>query len=174
MEEIWKTIPEIEGIGEISSSGLFKYYNWHNTGKEVITKGNLQKSGHYYAGFRKDGKPQNQPIHRLVALAFIPIPERLKHIPAEKLDVHHIDGNPANNSVSNLMWVTRKEHNDLHKTKEIEMLSMDWQHEAFFKSVKEAVEKTGAWQGNISSCISGKLKSTGGHRWRYKEPEPTE
>lgn len=160
-EMIWKIIPEIEGIGEISTSGLFKHYNWHNTGKEKITVGNLQKCGHYYANFRKDGKPKTKPIHRLVALAFIPNPEN-------KPEVHHIDGNPANNNVNNLMWVTRKEHNDLHKTKEIEMFSMCGQHEAYFNSVKEAVEKTGLWQGNISSCLAGKLKSTGGHIFRYK------
>ena len=47
-------------------------------------------------------------IHRIVAKAFIPNPENKK-------EVHHIDVNPYNNNADNLMWVTNREHNDIHK-----------------------------------------------------------
>lgn len=43
----------------------------------------------------------NKLVHRLVAEAFIPNPKNL-------LEVHHIDGNPQNNHVSNLEWFSRK------------------------------------------------------------------
>lgn len=46
-------------------------------------------------------------VHRLVAQAFI-----------TNLDgfdcVHHIDGNPANNNVSNLLWISASEHSRMH------------------------------------------------------------
>lgn len=37
-----------------------------------------------------------------------------------------------------------------------------------YKSVKEAAEKTGLIKQNISACLTGKYKTTGGFSWRYK------
>lgn len=47
-------------------------------------------------------------IHRLVAQAFIPGF-------SEELQVHHIDENKGNNNVSNLICMTKEEHQHLHK-----------------------------------------------------------
>ena len=37
-----------------------------------------------------------------------------------------------------------------------------------YKSVKEASEKTGLIKQNISACLTGKYKTTGGFSWKYK------
>lgn len=52
--------------------------------------------------FRKDICLPTE-THRLVALYFIPNPEL-------KPQVNHIDGNPLNNNISNLEWVTAQEN----------------------------------------------------------------
>lgn len=50
----------------------------------------------------------NYKVHRLVAAAFVKNPDG-------KPIVHHIDGNSLNNSADNLMWVTAKEHKNIHR-----------------------------------------------------------
>ena len=50
-----------------------------------------------------EGNLKNFAIHRLLAEYFIPNPEG-------KEIVHHIDGNPLNNNLSNLAWVTQQEN----------------------------------------------------------------
>ena len=52
---------------------------------------------------KEDGGDTNYPVHRLVAYAFLRKDEL-----ADEVD--HIDGNPANNRVENLRWVTHIEN----------------------------------------------------------------
>lgn len=40
-----------------------------------------------------------------------------------------------------------------------------------YKSVKDAVIKTGIAQASISSCLSGRLKTAAGFIWKYLEPQ---
>lgn len=163
-ETIWKSIPEIDGIGEISNDGWFKYYNWCRTGKEKITRGSNTGDGHYAV--------QTILVHRLVAKAFVPIPERYEGITVDDLVVHHDDENPANNNADNLRWMTLAEHKALHASKAIEMLSMDWEHEAYFPSAAECQRQTGISASSISQLCngSGRRKSAGGHRFRHVIP----
>lgn len=51
--------------------------------------------------------PQVGNVHVLLAKAFIPNPEN-------KEIVHHINGNPLDNRLENLMWVTRSQHRAIH------------------------------------------------------------
>lgn len=97
MEEIWKDIKGFEDIFIINNFGKIKN---KLTNKKVSTS---FSRGYETCGLYYKGKTYTKKVHRLVAEAFIPNPEN-------KLQVHHIDENPSNNSVKNLMWVTPKEH----------------------------------------------------------------
>ena len=63
----------------------------------------LCKNGYYYVDLQRNGLKKKIPIHRLIALHFIPNPEN-------KRTVNHKDGDKTNNSLSNLEWATDSEN----------------------------------------------------------------
>jgi hypothetical protein len=88
-----------------------KNYNCYEINEEgQVRRGNrilkIQKhtNGYPYVVLCENGKPKSYRIHRLLADAFIPNPEK-------KPAINHIDSNRENNSLSNLEWVTTSENN---------------------------------------------------------------
>jgi hypothetical protein len=69
----------------------------------LIMKQSKQKNGYYRVNLWKNGKRKTHYVHRLVASAFIPF-ENGKDF------VDHKDGEPTNNSVTNLRWATRQQN----------------------------------------------------------------
>lgn len=65
------------------------------------------KDGYLCLGLVSEGKRKQYKVHRLVAFKYLPNPEN-------KPQVNHKDGNPANNTTSNLEWVTGVENTN-HK-----------------------------------------------------------
>lgn len=116
--EVWKKIDWIEGIPpiyEVSDSGLVRtmeyrrsYKNTNNIAvyKERIKKQQVDKYG-YKRVMLYGKKPFKKfvPVHRLVAVAFIPNPNNYPQI-------NHRDENRQNNDVSNLEWCTCEYNNN--------------------------------------------------------------
>lgn len=111
--EIWKDIPDYEGLYQVSNSGkvksLFRVINCKNgslkTIRERIVASNLDKDGYLKVRLSRDSKGKNFFVHQLVAIAF------LNHKPCGmKLVVDHIDRDRTNNNLTNLRIVTNREN----------------------------------------------------------------
>lgn len=98
--EQWKDIPGFENKYQISNTGAVKS-SCRN--KEIIMSPALNTFGYPKVGLYKDSKYTSATVHRLVAEAFIDNPDN-------KPQINHIDGNKANNNVSNLEWCTNSEN----------------------------------------------------------------
>lgn len=71
----------------------------------AMLKQTLSKRGYYVITLRIGGKRKTANVHRLLAETFILNPDNKPH-------VLHKDGNPLNNSLSNLYWGTAKENHE--------------------------------------------------------------
>jgi hypothetical protein len=102
------------------------------------------------------------PLHRLLALKFIPNPEG-------KAQVNHKDGNKLNNSLDNLEWVTHQENlyhamdNGLHHWGRTKIKSSDG---IIYSSQAEAARALSTHQGNIARALRTKGKCAG-RTWEY-------
>lgn len=112
MEEIWKDVPDYEGLYKVSNWGnvksLFRYVHVRNKAyrpiKERILRPSVVKDGYLEVILCPNPKVRKHfRVHRLVALAFL---KNTNNYP----EIDHIDGNPKNNRVENLRWVTRKQN----------------------------------------------------------------
>lgn len=97
-KEIWKDIPEYEGLYQVNQWGdIYSLY----THKKL--KWSLHKDGYKQYNLHKNKKSYIMTAHRSVALAFIPNPDNLPL-------VNHKDENKLNCYVGNLEWCGN--HND--------------------------------------------------------------
>jgi hypothetical protein len=79
------------------------------TGKERVLKLRstyIPKSGYWLVQPYLDGKRKAIYLHRFILTAF------KGEAPELGMECHHIDNDTSNNSISNLMWVTRQENID--------------------------------------------------------------
>lgn len=125
-----KKLNTVEGFEKLSdiyyiadSGELLSYRN----GKRRVLKPMVSSKG--YLKYWRNGKSFS--IHQAVAKAFIPNPDK-------KEQVNHIDGNKANNDVSNLEWVNN-----------LENMRHSW--EIGLRKPKKGAENY-QWEGSHSNC----------------------
>jgi hypothetical protein len=98
MEEIWKDIPEYEGLYQVSNLGRVKSLMFN---KEKILK-QANTNGYLQVRLCKN-KIKKFLVHQLVSMAF------LNHKPCGfNLVIDHINDNPSDNRVENLQIVTNR------------------------------------------------------------------
>lgn len=114
-EEIWKDVPNYDGLYKVSNFGNVKSYDRefiNGMGYKCLRKGkvlsqSISQSGYHYCTFIKPCDTKNKKIqtHQIVAMAF------LNHSPkGHKMVVDHIDNNKLNNNLYNLQLVTNREN----------------------------------------------------------------
>lgn len=106
--EEWKEIVGTEGKYYISNQGRIKSYQGYEA---IILRPYSNKSGYLRVDIKEDGKRQSKLVHRLVAAAWLPMPERLD------LQLHHKDFNKNNNAADNLEFLAAAEHMKKHREK---------------------------------------------------------
>lgn len=110
--EIWKEIKDYPNY-MVSNLGRVKSLNYNRTGVEQIRKLKKNDKGYLSINLSKNNNVKWFFVHRLEAIAFdLPIPEHLKNIPIEKLEINHKDENPQNNYLDNIEWTDSKGNKD--------------------------------------------------------------
>ena len=170
MDEIWRDIQGYKGLYQISNKGRVKSLK---CGKERILKPGIDGYGYMFVCLYNDNARKYFKIHRLVTQAFVSNPEN-------KPQVNHLDENKKNNCVDNLEWATAKENNNFGTRNERAGYSLSIPIIQYSKSGEFIREWTGAHEvervlgidnSHIIACCKGKLKSSGGFIWRYKEKD---
>lgn len=174
--EIWKDVKGYEGLYRVSNLGRLK--RTFKNGREHFLSGKTDKDGYISVILSRNCRKKHCRLHRLVAEAFIPNPEA-------KALVNHKDKNVRNNVVNpedlygastNLEWATPSENvahgfatgRNVHKTS-VEQYTKDMVHIATWDAIQDAARELGLKHSNISACCAGRLKTSGGYIWRYKE-----
>jgi hypothetical protein len=111
--EIWKDIPNYEGLYQISNLGRVKslgriIINGKGksfVSKEKILKYNKSSNGYSYVVLYRKSKTKIKSIHQLVAMVF------LNHTPnGHKLVVDHINEIKTDNRLENLQIISQREN----------------------------------------------------------------
>lgn len=114
--ERWLPVPGYEGLYEVSDHGRVRVldrvvYKHNRVGgplvrffyKSKLLKGSRQQRGHLTVCLQEDHAKTQCYVHRLVLEAFV-------GCAPEDAECRHLNGNPADNRLSNLVWGTRAEN----------------------------------------------------------------
>lgn len=137
-------------------------YYVSNTGKVRDNKGNILGTYPSSQGeYRKvtlviNRKSNPMQLSRVVAEAFIPLPDGFTHV--DQLQVDHINRQTLDNRVENLRWLTQKEN--IQEANNIPVLQIDLDGNIVrrFSSVTEAAKHFNVTTANISASCTKRVK----------------
>jgi hypothetical protein len=139
MKEIFKDIPNYEGIYQVSNLGRVKSLKLN---KEKILKLSIDGQGYLKVNLFDEGRRSTKNVHQLVAIVY------LNHMPCgSKIVVDHINCDKLNNRLENLQLISQREN-----------LSKDKKGSSKYTGVSWHKQKS-KWQSQI--IINGKYKYLG-------------
>ena len=191
MDTVWKDVVGFEELCEVSCQGKIR-----NKNNGRLLNGWTIKKGYIQVALRKNKKSYFMLVHRIVAEAFIPNPDR-------KEFVDHINTITSDNRVENLRWCNYTENNNNPTTRRKNSIAKTGKNNPLYgkthkketilkmrnsaknisvvqisksgttlnvwNSMCEAERETGIPQGNITKCCQRKRNTAGGYIWRYKQ-----
>lgn len=168
-----KTIPNYEDYAVTEDGKVFSIR------KGAFLKPRISRFGYYVVTLYKERKPHTIGVHRLVALAYLGVPE------SDKLQVNHKNEIKTDNRVENLEWCTCSyninygHRNAIVSEKQIanKTASVGRPVEQIdpatgevvkvWPSVRAIERALGYAHDNIANCCKGVRKTRGGYKWRY-------
>lgn len=164
--EIWKDIPDYEGLYQVSNLGRVKSLNYNHTGKPKILKLHRQ-NGYLSVTLCKNNNPMYYYVHRLVAKMFIPNPNNYPII-------NHKDENKMNNFVNNLEWCTHKYNTNygscIKRFSEKQMKCVACYKDSILVNVYPSTQSTiidGFNQGHVAAVCRGERNKHHGCSFKY-------
>lgn len=179
MTEEWKDIQGYEGLYQVSNLGRVRSLDhivsaiskW-GTPQTYLSKGRIRKGvpsskGYPQVLLSKEGTVTTHPIHRLVAVAFIPNPDNLP-------EVNHKNEDKSDSRASNLEWCTRDYNahylnactRHAHKIwRKVKQFTVDGKFVVEHSSVSAAAKANGISISYVSKVIHGVVDSVKGYRF---------
>ena len=189
MEEKWKPVVGYEGLYEVSSLGRVRSLSRSIQGHKGyyvipsrILKG-FYAYGYRYVELHKGGKHKAYRVHRIVAEAFLPNPNKYPII-------NHKNEIRDDNRVDNIEWCTHKYNSNYGNIKSklkqsshripIIQLTKEGTFVAKYQSITDASKATKIEHTNIIQCAKGRplkcrdgklriRRYAGGFIWKYEE-----
>lgn len=127
--EIWKPVIGYEGFYEVSSLGRVRSVDRVHVAKSRLgneytrtRKGSIKEpdtsSERRRVSLYRNGKGRKYQIAHLVLFAFDALPKLPIALSSDNCQANHINGDPTDDRLSNLEWLTVKEHRrHTHKNK---------------------------------------------------------
>ena len=158
--EIWKDIPNYEGLYQVSNLGKIKSLerftdDGHHV-KEKILKQSFAK-GYLKVNLCKNGLKKTICVHKLVAQAFLMNPNNLEWC-THKYNIYYGTA---------IERISKKQINNKKNSKPIAKYDKENKILCIYPSIMEAYRKTGILSPLIVQCCKRKRKTAGGYIWRY-------
>ena len=172
-QEIWKDIEGYEGLYQISNTGKILSLR---SGKLRVTSTN--NGGYETIHLYKNAVDSIYTVHRLVALAFIPNPNKFP-------EINHLNENKLDNRSENLEWCDRRYNQNysgniekwtkagglgakIKRSKKVYQFTIEGDFIREWFSAREAQEKLGITRTGIGKCCLGYYKQCGGYLWSFQ------